>query len=457
MRRLTIVIVTLCVLASLSFAEDSIAEDSLAEDSNAFGFQAGIALGTDVVIGSDGQAETWNSLGFQPDLSFGKIGVGFDFTLRFKLLPTVDQAIAIFPGDWVPNYEGSRKSFFDLYLPKIMYVRYGLRGDPLYVKLGSIEDLTLGNGFIMGDYANTRFLPSQRVFGIDVGLDGALFDFPYLGIEVLTGNLAKFDVSGGRIFVRPLISTGLPILENIQVGTSLAFDSGVPGLTSSESFDPVLIYGADIFLPVLTGKAFPLAVFTELAFEPNKSSGFMIGAGGRLVSIITYGIQLRLLGNGFVPVYFDANYDLFRAEKANYMAQALDPTKNGYAGWLAKAGASLFGDMLYFSVSVDGTWKKIPQVASDNTAEYPHLRGVVGMSEGILGGFYVSGSFDKYFLGRENGFWKDLVDPNDAVIGAALNYKTGAAVFTLLYSLSYNPESPNGFDVTSSLQSSIKF
>ena len=79
------------------------------------------------------------------------------------------------------------------------------------------------------------------------------------------------------------------------------------------------------------------------------------------------------------------------------------------------------------------------------------------MAEGVLGGFYVSGSYDKYFLGKENGFFADLVDPSDAVITAAVNYKTGAAVFTLLYNLAYNPENPNGFDVTSSLQSSIQF
>ncbi|MDX9898942.1 MAG: hypothetical protein RBT62_08480 [Spirochaetia bacterium] len=447
MKRLIVAIVTLCIVTSVSFAEDS----------SSFGFQAGISLGTDVLIGMDGEPETWNSLGFQPDLSFGKIGLGFDFTLRFKLMPTVDQAIAIFPGDWVPDYEESGKSFFDLYLPKIMYVRYGHRGDPLYVKLGSIEDLTLGNGFIMGEYANTRFLPSQRVFGLDIGLDGVLFDFPYVGMEVLTGNLAKFDVSGGRIFARPLIATELAILENLQIGTSLAFDRGVPGLASTVSFDPVFIYGADIFLPILTGKAFPLAAFTELAFEPNGSKGFMLGAGGRLLSVITYGAQLRLLGNGFVPTYFDANYDLFRVQKAGYMAMDLDPTEKGYAGWLAKAGASVFEDKLYFSVSADGTFKKTPQMPSNNSAEYPHVRGIVGMAEGVLGGFFVSGSYDKYFLGKDNSFWTDLVDPSNAVIGAALNYKTGAAVFTLLYSLSYNPESPNGFDVTSSLQSSIKF
>lgn len=457
MKRLIVALISLSILTTVSFAQDSSAEDSGTEVSSSFGFQAGISLGTDVLIDKDGNPVTWNSLGFQPDLSFGKIGVGFDFTMRFKLMPTANQAIEVFPGDWVPDYESSGKSFFDLYLPKIMYVRYGLRGDPLYVKLGSIEDLTLGSGFIMGEYANTRFLPSQRVFGLDVGLDGILFDFPYVGMEVLTGNLAKFDVTGGRIFARPLVSTDLPILENLQIGTSLAFDTGVAGLASTDTFDPVFIYGADIFLPIFTSKAFPMAAFTELAFEPNKSAGFMIGVGGRLLSVITYTTQLRFLGNGFIPTYFDANYDLFRAQKATYMATAIDPTKEGYAGWLAKAGASIFGDLLYFSVSADGTFKSIPQVPSENATQYPHVRGVIGMAEGLLGGFFVSGSYDKYFLGKENTFWHDLVDPTNAVIGAALNYKTGAAVFTLLYSLSYNPDNPNGFDVTSSLQSSIKF
>jgi len=79
------------------------------------------------------------------------------------------------------------------------------------------------------------------------------------------------------------------------------------------------------------------------------------------------------------------------------------------------------------------------------------------MAEGVLGGFFVTGSYDKYFIGKESGFFSDLIDPSDAVISAAFNYKTGAAVFTLMYNLSYNPDSDSGFDVTSSLQSSIKF
>ena len=434
-------------LAPLAFADD--------EDSGGFGFQAGISLGTDVLVVDDlGTTETWNSLGFQPDLSLGKFGIGFDLTVHFKLMPDTNTTVEIFPGDWVPDYEGSGKNVLDLYLPKVMYLRYGFRGDPLYAKLGSIEDLTLGNGFIVGEYANTRFLPGQRVFGLDVGLDGALFGFPYVGIELLTGNLARFDVFGGRLFVRPLISTGMPILENLQVGATLAIDRGVAGLASDDTFDALSVYGADIFLPILTGKAFPLAAFTEVAFEPNDSAGFMIGAGGRLVSVITYGAQLRFLGAGFTPVYFDANYDLFRKQKSDLMEAPV--TGDGFAGWLATAGASLFNDAFYFKVSVDGPFKETPAIDTINSADYPHLRGVIGMADDLLGGFFVSGSYDKYFIGKDGGFFQDLVDPNDAVITAAFNYKTGAAVFTLLYNLNYNA-STDSYDVTSSLQSSIKF
>jgi len=450
MKRTMMFFTAICIMfAPVAFADE--------EDSGGFGFQAGISLGTDVLVVDDlGTTETWNSLGFQPDLSLGNFGIGFDMTVHFKLMPDTNTTVEIYPGDWVPDYEGSGKNVLDLYLPKVMYLRYGFRGDPLYAKLGSIEDLTLGNGFIVGEYANTRFLPGQRVFGLDVGLDGALFGFPYVGIELLTGNLARFDVFGGRLFVRPLISTGLPILENLQVGGTIAMDRGVAGLASDETFDPLAVYGADMFLPLLTGKAFPLAVFTEVAFEPNDSAGAMIGAGGRLVSVITYGAQLRFLGAGFTPVYFDANYDLFRKEKSELMDAPV--TGDGFVGWLATAGASLFGDALFFKVSVDGPFKETPAVAATNpnSADYPHLRGVIGMADDLLGGFFVSGSYDKYFIGKDGGFFDDLVDPNDAVISAAFNYKTGAAVFTLLYNLNYNSLT-GGYDVTSSLQSSIKF
>lgn len=449
MKRKAAVFFVLVFVASFVMAEDS------QNDSKPFfGFKAGISLGTDVLMDKNLNPETWNSLGFKPDLSFGPFGVGLDLSLRFKLMPDQDTAIEIFPGDWVPNYEDSGKSFFDLYLPKIMYVRYGQRGENLFVKLGSIDDLTLGNGFIMGNYSNTRFLPAQRVFGLDMGLDGALFDFPFVGIEFISGNLAKMDVLGTRLFVRPLLSTGLPILEDLQVGASLAGDRGIKGL-ATEAFDPIMIGGADLLLPLIKSKAFPLFAFSELAFEPNSRSGFMLGAAGRLISIINYGAQLRLLGAGFIPSYFDANYDLYRDAKANIMNT--EPAGDNFAGWFALLGTSLFEDKIVFNISIDGPFKAKPETISTNIADYPHLRAILNFEEGILGGFFFNAFYDKYFLGKEKGFFDDLVDPNDAIIGATFNYKSGVAVFSLLYSLKYNPANPKGFDVTSSLMTTIQF
>ncbi len=425
-----------------------------------FNFQAGIVLGTDVIAvpgSTTGETQTWNRLGFQPDLSFGPFGLGLDLSLRFQLSSLSGNAVEIYQGDWVPDYEGSGKSFLDLYLPKIMYLRYGFRGDPLYAKFGSIEDFTLGNGFIVGNYANTRFLPGQRLFGMQFNLDGQLFGFPYLGIELLAGNVAQFDVVGGRLFVRPLIDTGLPLLEDLQVGATAAIDTKpelyIPEVDQAD-LDLVAVYGADLFLPIVKSQAFPLAAFSELAFQPKGRSGFMVGAGGRLLGLITYGAQIRAMSAGFIPNYFDANYDLFRAVKANVMQTT--PSGEGSVGWLAKAGASLFDDVIYFDVGVDGPFKAIPATASANPAEYPHLRAVAGIGEGLLGGFFFNFAYDKYFIGKDGAFFEELVDPTDAVITAAVNFRSGAAVFTLLYNLNYNPAT-NDFDVTSSLQSSIKF
>ncbi len=454
MKKATILLLAACLLGGAAFAQDS--------GDGGFEFQAGIALGTDVITNAAGLPETWNSLGFQPDLGFGKFGIGLDLTLRFQLSPSEGEALAIYPGDWVPDYQGSGMTFLDLYLPKIMYFRYGFKGDPLYAKLGSIEDFTLGNGFIVGDYANTRFLPEQRIFGLQLNLDGALFNFPFVGLELLTGNLARFDVMGARLFVRPLVTTGIPILEDLQVGATVASDLD-PELWANldpasayvdQGLPAVTMYGADLFLPLIKSQAFPLAAFTEMAFQPQGRSGFMIGAGGKLISLITYGAQLRLLSAGFIPVYFDANYDIFRAAKAEFMETA--PAGEGFAGWLAKAGMSLFEDKLFFDVSVDGPFAAIPSTPSANPAEYPHLRGVIGLREGVLGGFFFDFAYDKYMLGKTGPFFEELVDPTDAVITAAVNFQTGAAVFTLMYNLTWNPQTGD-FDVTSSLQSSIKF
>lgn len=442
------------LVATFAFAQEE-AQATEAEQPK-LGFSAGISLGTDVLpTASGGASEAWTRLGFQPDIAFGKFGLGLDLSLRFKLYPTSGEAIEVYGGDWIPDYEGNGKSFWDVYLPKFLYVRYGLKGeDPFFVKLGSIDDLSLGDGFIMSEYSNMKFMPETRIFGLDLGLDGQLLKFPYVGLELLTGNLASFDVLGGRFYARPLIDSGIPIVKGLQVGATLVADRDPYRYSSKTGAEPIAVYGGDLFLPILSGKVFPLAAFSDLAYaEGNKTLGAMVGAGGRLLSFITYGAQLRLLEDGFIPSYFDANYDLYRDVKYDYLQLPTDGSL--YAGWYGSLGFSFLEDKLVFKASLDGPFKAIPAASSTSQADYPHAKAVLRLGEGLVGGFFADASYEKYYIGRQAAFFSDLVDPTDAVIGMALNYRTGASVLTLNYDAKWD-DATSSFIVTSSLEASMK-
>lgn len=457
-------VVTLLVFLSLSFV--------MAEGSDAaspFGFKFELGLGTETLpidptapADSTNQA-TYQKLALKPDISFGKIGVGLDVTLHFNIKPGQNgTAIEIYEPDWIPEKAG--KSFFELYLPKIAYVRYGQKGENLFVKLGSFDDGTLGNGFIMGNYSNTRFLPETRIFGAALDVDGQLFDFPYVGIETFAGNLAKFDVFGSRLYVRPLAGTEMPLLKNLQIGATVAADTD-PLRYASDTFrtaigstETITIAGVDTKLPVLSTPLINMAAFADLAFEPKGRWGSMVGVGGKLAGFMLYGAQIRLLGPDFIPTYFDGSYDLFRHLK--YQALQQEASGSVYAGWLANLGFSLLSDAIVFQATLDGPFKAAPDT-NPRITDYPHLRGVFTLAEGFLAGFSFDALYEKYYLGAPSpigtgNFWKDLVSPENAVIGAKINYRTGPAVLSLLYNLRYDPATGN-YIVTSSLMSSIQF
>jgi hypothetical protein len=105
---------------------------------------------------------------------------------------------------------------------------------------------------------------------------------------------------------------------------------------------------------------------------------------------------------------------------------------------------------------MDGPFKALPAVATENQTDYPHLRGVLKLNEIGAFPFFFDASYDKSRIGAESGFFQDLVDPTDAVIGLNVNYKTGASVLTLAYSAKWDPNNKI-FNVTSSLQASMKF
>ena len=433
---LAVAILVLCCSA-LAFAE---------EGEGGFDFGLNIGIGAETFGGV-----TYQTLKLSPDIAIGKFGIGLELTLHYLFAPDFE----VRQEDWVPTGDDN---ILDVYLPKFKYVRYGFKGDPLYAKFGSIENGLLGNGFIMGGYDNTLFLPEKRIFGLTFDLDGALFNFPYVGIETFIGNLAQFDVMGFRTFIRPLASTEIPVIKGLQVGGTVAFDRKPRLYIGNDSIDPIILYGADLTLPILTKPALSLTTFADIAFlhdtlgPGNTGKGEMFGFGGRLVGIILYGAQIRVLGEDFIPTYFDSAYDLFRAEKYDLVqAGGID----SYVGWLGSLGFALFDDALIFKATLDGPFSQPGGGDPNNYLDWPHLYTVFILGEGLIPNLTLEASWDKRSLGAQDGFFRDLISAEDAVIGARVNYSIGAAVISLMYQLTYDPVS-GGWETKSGIESAIQ-
>jgi hypothetical protein len=421
-------------------------------------FSFGISLGVDTLpTGINGESATYQKISFTPDLALGAFGVGVDLELRFRIDLASDTPFDIYLPDWVPNYEGNGRTIWDIYLPKIQYLRYGHPGENLYVKAGAIDDLVLGNGFIMGNYSNKVFQPDLKISGLNFRVDGNLIKFPYFGVEGAVGNLARLDVLGARAYTRPLAALPLPIIKNIELGSSFVMDRA-PHLYDSAatdvSADSFYIYGADLKLPIIGGALFPLSLGADFAVEPGNRYGGGVCVNGRLFGIVLYSGGVNYLQDGFVANYFDSSYDLYRAQKIAALSEASDGTYSTY--WTAGAGVSLFKDNVWFKASVSGPFEEKPAVASDNMSLYPSLKGTVGTSEGLIKGFSLEGSYEKYYLGRDSNLWYDLIQLQNSLIGATLSYKAGAAVLALHYQIAYQPDT-DSFDATSSITTTIKF
>ncbi len=448
--RLATLVLGIIFACALSIsAQQTSGDTTQSGSSSGFTPHLGVSIGAQTI---DGQ--NWQSLGLQPDFSIGKFGVGLDVTLHYQFSGTTTNNFTVRKEDWVPP-NPTFGTVLGLYLPKIAYVRWGEKGDPLYVKAGSIDDSTLGNGFVVGGYSNTQFLPATRMFGLNFDLDGSLFKFPYVGIQTFTSNIIPvynlptqyvaagqipaFDILGAGLYARPLLGIGVPIIKNLQVTGIVAADRSPA--------TPVAVYGADVMVPILSTPIVSLATMGSLAFE-NSHTGGMVGFAGRLIKFITYGAQLRILGSNFIPDYFGPNYDLFRADQ---YAIINGPTLPGSVGWFATTGFSLLSDKLVFNASLDGPFKKIPTTPTNNPGDYPHLSAVFQLAPGVIPGFYLDASYDKKFISSFAG----IFNAENSVIGTSINYKTGPAVITLSYDLKYDPANSPQWTVNSGLSSSI--
>jgi len=293
--------------------------------------------------------DLYYSLGFRPEISFLNFGVGLDLRLDI-------------------NKDGIRKENFNEfsdYLSIIRYARYGLKNDPLYVKLGALDYHTIGHGSIMYQYNNS---PSYDVRKTGLILD---IDFGSVGFESIYSKFGEAGVVGLRGYVRPLQFTSLasiPIISKLEFGFTYAGDfdqySGVvngtfnPALNKfdiTEDESPVSIIGADVGLPVLDMEILDVDIYYDFAKILNFGNG---SAAGIILNLNTLGLvtaqaklERRFNGDNYIPSYFNSLYEIekFKIDTSlgavPFMSKAriLKYAENMSDGYYGELGVNVMG------------------------------------------------------------------------------------------------------------------
>ena len=333
-------------------------------------FNMGLAVGSATINDT-----IYNQVALRPELSFGKLGIGFDLVM------------------YIDNEGNIRKDEWDEpsdFIDKILYLRWGQKSDPFWLVWGSLNNVTLGYGGLISGYSNMMEFPSVRKVGINTG-----FNFRNFGTEVFLSNMKDFSRGGTLLGLRGTykISDTLPItlgmnfvqdmnqfsglkdtdgddypdlfddfpndkdLWNDTDGDGLADENGgnkAPSggwdidadgnnILDSEQSELKLKpepfkstnseavaqgFGFDIGYPVLKSRALSLEVYSEFNtlsfsqatgdttyFNRNKMTGSGItlpGLRASLFGFLNISFEYRIKNGYFIPQFFDGSYDLSR-------------------------------------------------------------------------------------------------------------------------------------------------
>lgn len=254
------------------------------------------------------------------------------------------------------------------------------------------------------------------------------------------GNVSAFDVIGGRFYVRPLNWLEVPAIRDLQLGFTAVLDRDPfyferRSIQSnySEFFnnsEAVFVFGGDLRLPLFENDIIRLAIFGDIVVQ-NENLGAMTGFGGKLFNIVSFGGQVRFLGQNFIPNYFDNNYDLYRAQRWEIYNAGKDTVRvPAYTGWLAQLGVNVFDNQLVFDAILEGSFSDNPSIKELR----PTLTANFHIDPELLGGFTFGASYQKKYIRN----LEDLILPDDAIVSATIGYETSGISIDLIYDVKYD-------------------
>ena len=181
-------------------------------------FGMGLGLGS-VTIGG----KIYNQIALRPEFKFGKLGVSLDIAFY------MDENGNIRKEEW--------DEFID-YIDKIYYVRWAQQGDPFFIKVGALDNVSMGYGILLNGYSNTTEYPQVRKVGVHTGMQ-----LRKIGWEAYIANLKEITGPGlmaGRLTYRPI--SKFPLVLGTTVVADVYPYKGLPDTDEDDVADALDLY-----------------------------------------------------------------------------------------------------------------------------------------------------------------------------------------------------------------------
>ena len=360
---------------------------------------------------------TYSKAVIQPNFNLGRVKFGL-------YLPIIYTSDMFNPDDWYhPN--GNDEWSFGIdkgwkehpvdaaidavsdFALKVKFFEYGRQlEDPFFVKIGNVNDMTLGHGLIMRNYANDKEFPSIRRVGLNFGVD-----LKIIGIEALTNDLADLQngIYGGRFYFRPIpgfkLAFGLSGVVDIAPFSQVKKSDGTIDTDVADTYgNPMLIgAGLDLDLPIIQTGLLSIRLFADAAaeteylrgsltpdvgdpitglavnllyndtgsfsFDNLNNWGAAAGVMGRLL-MIDFRLEYRYYKGIFKPALFDSTYDKNRTSIAKtYASYIADPdsltTAASVMGVYGEGGFSFLREKLSFNFGYMWPWNPDIKLSGD--------------------------------------------------------------------------------------------
>ncbi len=387
----------------------------------------------------DGQP--YYRVSFRPEVSFANFGVGLDLNLDF-------------------DSQGKlRKENFNEasdYLSIIRYIRYGLKNDPVFIKVGALDYYTLGHGSIMQHYNNSPTYDNRRI-GLVVDLD-----FGKFGIESITGSFSPAGVFGIRGYVRPLqfsSAADLPIIGNLEVGASFVTDvnkyAGIIAgnyIHADEEFKvtsdtgAISIIGFDIGLPLLNSSVTDITLYADYSkiinFGSGVTTGVMFDFNLSTLLNISAKLERRFNSGKYIPAYFNSMHEIERfkvdSSKGTFVSKALSLNS------ITENMNGFYGDLLVRVLNLFDIYGSYQRLDKESKSGILNLRTAIE-PEGAP--FVLRAGYDKINIKSE----KDLFTLDDrSYLFSEVGYKpVEYLLVSIVYSWTYTPVRGTGDKIIS--------